>query len=108
MLIAMAMEPTPQDLRTVAWVLSIIGLFTFVSLYKRLHFIKSAKDAVGPASRSKHTQRLRDRTRRLLGVFAWFNLGVFVMCGLVWVFAAKAQCLIQGWILGLVVAEGCM
>lgn len=105
LLLLMAMEPTPELLRNTAWILAILGLLVSFAVLVRLQFLKS--DA-GLGPRVPASERAyRDRMRTTLAMFGWFNLGVFVLCGLVWIFAAQAQCLIQGWILGRVVAQGC-
>ncbi len=105
LLLLMAMEPTPDLLGNAAWILAIIGLFVFLGVYSRLHFLKSAATQ-GAKSSSIETDR-REDMRTGFAIIGWLNLGLFVLCGLMWIFAAKAQCLIQVWILGLVVARGC-
>ena len=105
LLLLMAMEPTPDLLGNTAWILAIIGLFVFLCIYTRLHFLTSAAAQTAKSS-SIETNR-REDLRTGLAIIGWLNLGLFILNGLIWIFAAKAQCLIQGWILGLVVARGC-
>ena len=105
LVLLMSMETTPLLLQNTAWVLSIIGLFVFAGLYTRLHFLQN--DGSAKATTSKTQQNYRAEMRSVFTLIAWFNLGVFFVCGLIWIYAATTQCLIQRWVLGRIVAEGC-
>ena len=99
LLLLMAMEPTPGLLQNTAWLLAIAGLVVFLGVFYRLLFLSEADGA--------EDDPFHRRMQRTFVFFGWLNLFVFVMCGLIWIYPEHSQCLIQDWVLGLAVAEGC-
>ena len=102
----MAIEESAAFLQNLAWMLALVGLAVFASLFARLRYLNSA---IPKASEYAVLGNARPEDTRLeLTVVAWSNLAIFALCGLVWVFAQKTQCLLQGWILDTPKAAACL